>query len=57
MADDRFSKKEAIKFGWEAMKNNMVDHAYFHRRLTYGVPAEQPVSIPQPQEAAAPPEA
>lgn len=24
MAIDRFSKKEAIKFGWEAMKNNFV---------------------------------
>jgi uncharacterized membrane protein len=24
MANDRFSKKEAIKFGWEAMKNNLV---------------------------------
>ncbi len=24
MANDRFSKGEAIKFGWEAMKNNFV---------------------------------
>jgi uncharacterized membrane protein len=24
MASDRFSKKEAIRFGWEAMKNNLV---------------------------------
>jgi len=57
MANDRFSKSEAIKFGWEAMKNNMVAHAYVYRRLAYGVPAEQPVPVPQTQEAAAPPEA
>lgn len=57
MANDRFSKKQAIRFGWEAMKNNMVAHAYVYRRPAYGVPAEQPVPVPQAQEATAPPEA
>jgi uncharacterized membrane protein len=29
MANDRFSKKEAIKFGWEVMKNNFVFFLFF----------------------------
>ena len=40
-----------------AIPTTLVAHAYVYRRLAYGVPAEQPVPVPQPQEAAAPPEA
>jgi len=49
MANDRYSKGEAIKFGWEAMA-----HAYVYRRLEYGTTS---VQMPQVPETAPSPEA
>jgi len=59
MANDRFSKKEAIKFGWEAaaIPTIRVAHAYVYRKPAYGATTEQPVTVSREPEAAAPPEA